>query len=173
MPDGHRDQPQRPHQAQREDCQHHEWPPEPSEREAQHPEREEMASEDAGELSVRAFEEAHQPRGRDERLDEFLMIEDLLPELPERCGRQIQQSPPTEVIECNTVCEVIEGDGTSLELADEPRRKGLRLPECPASDRDDDLVELAEVLGVVTIAGHVWLARRQEVKLRGLEAESR
>ena len=137
------------------------------------PEIEEMASEDAGELPVRAFEEAHQPRGRDERLDEFLMIEDLLPELPERCGRQIQQSPPTEVIECNTVCEVIEGDGTSLELADEPRRKGLRLSECPASNRDDDLVELAEVLGVVTIAGHVRLARRQEVKLRGLEAESR
>src|SRR2546428_4519053 len=60
------------------------------------------------------------------------MIEDLLPELPERCGRQIQQRPPTEVVECNTVCEVIEGDGTSPELADEPRRKGLRLPECPA-----------------------------------------
>src|SRR5256712_10670521 len=137
------------------------------------PEVEKMAGENAGELPVGAFEETHQARGRDERLDELLMIKDLLPELPERCGRQIQQRPPTEGGECNTVCEVIEGDGTSPELADDPRRKGLRLPECPASNRDDDLVELAEVLGVVTIAGHVWLARMQEVKLRGLEAESR
>src|SRR2546422_10886252 len=94
------------------------------------------------------------------------MIKDLRPEHPERCARQIRHCPPTEVVECNTVCEVIEGDGTSPELADEPRRKGLRLPECPASDRDDDLVELAEVLGVVTIA-------RSEERRVGKECRSR
>jgi len=55
---------------------------------------EEMAGEGAGELPVRAFEKAHQPRGRDERLDEFLMIEDLVPELPERGGRQIHERRP-------------------------------------------------------------------------------
>src|SRR6266850_8285627 len=40
MPDGHRDQPQRPHQAQREDRQHDEWLPKSSERQEQQPERE-------------------------------------------------------------------------------------------------------------------------------------
>src|SRR2546427_11911853 len=40
MADGHRDQPQRPHQAQREDRQHDEWLPKSSERQEQQPERE-------------------------------------------------------------------------------------------------------------------------------------
>src|SRR6266849_198531 len=42
-----------------------------------------------------------------------------------------------------------------------------------ASNGDDELVELAEILGIVSIAGDVRLAGRQQMKLRGLEAEPR
>ncbi len=132
-----------------------------------------MAGERPGELVIYRVEKRHQPWRRDERFDEGLMVVDLLPELPQRRRRQIQQRAPVDVLERDTIGQVIEGDRPGAQFAGEAGRERARLLGRPASYHDDEFVQLAEGFRIFTVAAHVCLARRKQVKLGRLECEPR
>ena len=132
-----------------------------------------MAGERPGELVIHRVEKRHQPWRRDERFDEGLMVVDLLPELLQRRRRQIQQRAPIDILERDPIGQVIEGDRPGAQLAGEAGRERPRLLGRPASYHDDELVQLAERFRIFSVAAHICLARRKQVKLGRLECESR
>ena len=133
---------------------------------------EKVAGEGASKLTIHAVEKRRQSRRRDERFDEVLMIVDLLPELLQRWRRQVEQPSPIEVLQRHAIGQVIERDGPGAQVPGEAGGERSRLLERPASYHDDDLVELAEGFRVLAVAGHIRLARRQQVKLGRFERES-
>src|SRR5262249_19488578 len=115
--------------------------------------------------------EADESRGGREGFDERLAIEDLLADSAQRLGREIEQHAAIEALGAVPVDEPVEPYGPGLEGRDEAGGGRPRPPRRVGSDDDDDLVELAELPGILAKALDVRLSGRQEMQVRCLERE--
>src|SRR5262249_56698772 len=129
------------------------------------------AREGVAELLVQALHERYEPGGGGEALDELLVVEEPVPQVRQRRQGEIEQRPIREPVERDAIGQMIECDRPPAQLVHEAAREGLRLLGAPAPYRDDDLVELAEVPRVLTVALDIGLPGWQEGKLRRLERQ--
>jgi hypothetical protein len=130
---------------------------------------EDMCGESGGHVPVDGVDQGDQSWGGREGLDERLVIEDLVANLREGLGREVQEGAPIEALGTHAVGKPGEAGGPGVKRGHESSRECLRLVGGLAMDGDDDFVELSELLSVLSIAGDVGLSRREEMQVRGLE----
>src|SRR5262249_58346039 len=102
---------------------------------------------------------------------EGVAIEDVLADAAQRFGREIEQHAAREAFGVVRVDEPVEPYGPGLEGRDEAGGVRLRLGGTLGSNHDDDLVELAELSGILAKAFDVRLSGGQEMEVRRLEGE--
>jgi hypothetical protein len=106
-----------------------------------------------------------------EALHEFLVVEDPVAHFLELLGGQVEELPALEALGIHTVGHAGELDGGKTQLMDEAGRVGLGGLERPRLDDDDDVLELAELAGVLVVADDVSGVLGQEVAPRRAEAQ--
>src|SRR5215471_4981423 len=130
-----------------------------------------MRGEGGGPFPFDGVDQGDQSWGGRERFDERLVIKDLVPDLREGLGREVQEGAPIEALGTHAVDKPGETGGPGVKRGHESSRECLRLVGGLATDGDDDFVELSELLRVLSIARDVGLSRRQEMQVRRLERE--
>ena len=135
------------------------------------PEVEEVGDEGGGQLRVDAFEQAGQARIPREALHELLVVEDLVADLLELVRRQVQELVALELLGVDPVGDALELDGRGAQLLHEAGGIGLGALEGARLHHHDDVLELAEVLGVLDVALHVRRALGEHVAPGRLERE--
>ena len=135
------------------------------------PEVEEVGDEGRGELCVDALEQAGEARIAREALHELLVVEDLVADLPELVRGQVQELIALELLGVDAVGDALELDGRGAQLLHEAGGVGLGALEGARLHHHDDVLELAEVLGVLDVALHVRRALGEHVAPGRLERE--
>src|SRR4030095_11876694 len=122
------------------------------------PEVEEVGDEGSGQLRIHAFEQAGEAGIAREALHELLVFEDLVADLLELVRAQVQELIALELLWVDPVGDALELDGRSAQLLHEAGGIGLGALEGARLNHHDDVLELAEVLGVLDVALDVWRA---------------
>src|SRR5713101_2840260 len=135
------------------------------------PQIEQVGHERRRHLRVDALEQPGEARVAGEALNELLMVEDLVPDPPELRRREVEELAPLELLGIDAVGDAVEREPRRPQLLGEPGAVGPRRLEGAGLDDHHDVLELAEVPGILRVAHHVAGALRQERPRGGLEGQ--
>src|SRR5256886_7519959 len=120
-----------------------------------------------------AVDELVERRAARERLDELLVVEDLVADRGELLLGQVEECAPLELLGVDAVGDARERHVRGAQLAHEAPRVERGLGQRGRLDDDGQIVELAELAIVLAIPLDVGLAGRKEEERRGLERQGR
>ena len=132
---------------------------------------EEVRHEGGCYLRVDAFQEARKARVAGEALHEVLVVEDLVPDLPEFFRRQVEKLAAFEAHGVDSVRDPMEFHRRGAQLLGEAAGIGPGALERARLHHDDNVFQLSEVASVLAITEDVSGVLRQQRPHGSLEGE--